>query len=568
MTRIVELEIENFRGISTFSQKFDRDVVCLIGRGDAGKSTILDAISYVLSSAWNLPIYDTDFYGLNTSNPLVIRVTLSDLPDELMTEGKYGLFIKGYSQDTGSISPELSEGFVPALTIELRVQDDLEPKWHVTSGRAEQTKEISSRDRAKLNCFMISDYVDSHFSWNKGNPLYALFKSEDPDEQQEKLVLEALREAKSKLDGAAFEHFGGVTGTVKDNAAQLGLNINEIQTTLDFKDINMKEGKVSLHLGNVPFRLMGKGSKRLASIAIQTAIARNGGIALIDEIEQGLEPDRIKHVVRALKAGSPGQVIMTTHSRDVVTELEVQNLLVLHSDRSAGVLKSEYLDIDNGKLKGVVRACPEAFFARKVVVCEGATEVGICRAIDQFRISSGKTPMSFNGCAYVDGTGSSFSERAMNISEAGMDVSVLCDSDTDDKLKHSKDAMKGASIEIFDCDSSSSIEAQVFQDLPWGSILDAVNYVMQAHGRTTESIDDALKARCTPATSFNDNWRETDTLEIRKALAAVSVVDGKEWFKRIDHGERLGQIILVSLADMEGTQLQTSIEGLISWIDE
>tara|TARA_R110000772_G_C13288328_1_gene437724 strand:- start:2121 stop:2261 length:141 start_codon:yes stop_codon:yes gene_type:complete len=46
------------------------------------------------------------------------------------------------------------------------------------------------------------------------------------------------------------------------------------------------------------------------------------------------------------------------------------------------------------------------------------------------------------------------------------------------------------------------------------------------------------------------------------------VVDGKEWFKRIDHGERLGQIILVSLADMEGKQLQTSIEGLISWIDE
>ena len=511
MTRIVELEIENFRGISTFSQKFNRDVVCLVGRGDAGKSTMLDAIIYVLSSAWNLPIYDTDFYGLNTSNPLVIRVTLFEVPEELLTEGKYGLFIKGFSQDTGSITPELSEGFVPALTIELRVEGDLEPKWHVLSGRAGQTKEISSRDRAKLNCFMISDYVDSHFSWNKGNPLYALFKSEDPDEQQEKLVLEALREAKSKLDSAAFDHFESVTGTVKDSAARLGLNVNEIQTTLDFKDINIKEGKVSLHLGNVPFRLMGKGSRRLASMAIQTAIARSGGIALIDEIEQGLEPDRIKHVVRALKAGSPGQVIMTTHSRDVVTELEVQNLLVLHSDRSTGALKSEYLDIDNGKLKGVVRACPEAFFATKVIVCEGATEVGICRAIDQFRIASGKTPMSFNGCAYVDGTGSSFSVRAMNISEAEMSVSVLCDSDIDPKLNPSKDDMKGASIEIFDCDSGNSIEAQVFQDLPWNSVLEAVDYVMQAHGRTAESIDDALKTKRNPATAFSDNWRESDT---------------------------------------------------------
>ena len=108
----------------------------------------------------------------------------------------------------------------------------------------------------------------------------------------------------------------------------------------------------------------------------------------------------------------------------------------------------------------------------------------------------------------------------------------------------------------------------MFQDLPWNSVLEAVDYVMQAHGRTAESIDDALKTKCNPATAFSDNWRESDTPEIRKALADVSATKDKEWFKRIDHGERLGQIILDSLADMDGKRLRTSIEGLISWIGE
>lgn len=39
-----------------FSHKFDKDFVCLLGRGDSGKTTILDAISLVLSPNWNTPV--------------------------------------------------------------------------------------------------------------------------------------------------------------------------------------------------------------------------------------------------------------------------------------------------------------------------------------------------------------------------------------------------------------------------------------------------------------------------------------------------------------------------------
>ncbi len=45
MARIFELEIKNYRGIKQFSERFDKDIICLIGWGDTGKTTILEAIS-------------------------------------------------------------------------------------------------------------------------------------------------------------------------------------------------------------------------------------------------------------------------------------------------------------------------------------------------------------------------------------------------------------------------------------------------------------------------------------------------------------------------------------------
>ena len=66
--------------------------------------------------------------------------------------------------------------------------------------------------------------------------------------------------------------------------------------------------------------MYGKGSKRLLSMAIQLALAKTGGIVLIDEIEQGLEPDRIRTIINKLSQVESGQVIITTHSRGVVVE--------------------------------------------------------------------------------------------------------------------------------------------------------------------------------------------------------------------------------------------------------
>jgi len=72
-------------------------------------SKILDAISYVLSSSWNLTFCDSDFYKCNTDTPIEIETTLIHLPENLILESKYGLHIRGLDKSTNEIKDDLED---------------------------------------------------------------------------------------------------------------------------------------------------------------------------------------------------------------------------------------------------------------------------------------------------------------------------------------------------------------------------------------------------------------------------------------------------------------------------
>ena len=75
LSNILKLNIENFRGIKSFSETFDKNFICLIGRGDSGKTTILDSIYYVLYPSYILQFYDTDFFNAVITHPIKIEAT-------------------------------------------------------------------------------------------------------------------------------------------------------------------------------------------------------------------------------------------------------------------------------------------------------------------------------------------------------------------------------------------------------------------------------------------------------------------------------------------------------------
>jgi len=558
MARIHELKISNFRGIKTFSEKFGKNFICLLGRGDSGKTTILDAISSVLSPNWNLSFYDSDFFEGNINDSIEIEVSLLDLPEKLINEDKYGFYIRGLDNN-GVIQDELHNDYEKVLTIKLEVKKDLEPQWFVVNNRQEP-KRISANDRAKFNVFMVSDYIDRHFSWSKGNPLYSILReNQSSEEEKNSVIIDSIREALDKINQTGFNQFKNVTANIIGASADFGIDFSDAKTTVDFKDLYIKEGRVCLHDGKVPLRLKGKGTKRLISMAIQTVLVQYGGIILIDEVEQGLEPDRVRNLIRSLKKDDLGQIFITTHSCEVITELEADDLMMIENNKgkiSSSILKRKDQD--------VIRACSEAFYARKVIVCEGKTEIGICRALDTYRRKKNKKCMSLCECVYTIGEGTSFAERAIKLKKLGKSVCVFCDSDNDINLEPSKSDLEEAGVRIFDCDEGKAIEQQVFQDLPWNGIERLINYVANDNNKDVKQLIQSIES--TYKDIFSDNFEYSDTPETRKAIGEVA--KNNRWFKRIDHGEILGLTILKYFEELDNKKIKLQLEKLSKWIDE
>lgn len=560
MAKIFNLKIKNFKGIKELDHTFSTtNFVCLVGRGDSGKTTILEAIEQALYPNWNTSVSDNDFFNCDTSVPLEIEVTLRDIEDKLLSDTKYGSHIRGLDKDGETIHNEITdEQQEKLLTVLFKVEKDLEPKWFVTSHRPHrEDARIDTADRSSFNVFLLSDYLDKHFSWSKGTPLYALLK-QDGSVSDNSLLLDAVRDLKTGIDTVGFPHLDKVIDKVKSSTLRFGVNIDKTKTSIDIKDLAIKDSKVILHDDLVPLRLKGKGSKRLISVAIQTELAKNG-ILLVDEIEQGLEPDRVKHLIRTLCCNINEQTFLTTHSQQVVEELEPENIFVVNE--ASGVVTIKQADKDESdKYKKLFRACPEALYADSVIVCEGKTELGFCRAIDKQRVLLNTPSMAMKGVVYTLGVGDGFNIKAETLKkDLGKKVCVFCDSDKDSEIcVPTKAEMKALGIDIFDCETGNNLEKQISKDLPWDGVKELCSYVVQDKNI---SKDFALYIK----DLTTSDWDNTDTPENRKLFSDTATK--YTWFKRIDHGEVLGDICIKYNDQLaEGSKLKELISGIDTWV--
>lgn len=568
MAQLHHLSVKHFRGLEDFEQIFSKGITCIIGRGDSGKSTILDAISYVFCTSWSLHLNDSDFTGCDTSSPIIIEGTVVDVPPELVE--KFGKHIRGVGKDGRLIDDMESAEAInaqSALTIQLKVGKDLEPAWSVVSYHGEEPSIIKATDRGKLNVFAVSDYTDRHFSLNKGNPLYSLYKqlSDGAISDDENKVLDVVREAKTAFDASINDKFNAVINKLKEEASSLGITLNDMKAMLDHKDIAISENKVSIHENGVPFRLKGKGSKRLLSLAIQLSLTNPSGVILIDEIEQGLEPDRAQHLVSVLSRLSDKQVIITTHSSNVIVEIPCESLYIMRSGAKS------LLHVE-GELQGSIRKNPEAFFAEKVLVCEGATEVGICRAINKWRQDSGKVSAACKGVRFADGEGRHLDEYVIGFRNLSFTTGLFCDSD-DKVLNALKPTFVSQGITLIDCEDKKAIENQIFQDVSWDTIKElipiAIQKVMDDEGKpqgiTEQSIFDSANAQLINKMDSMEHWYEKDSPDLRIALGEAAKKN--KWYKRQSYGEQLGVIILKHYDTLGNCKLKNEIDAISNWID-
>lgn len=567
MSHIKKITIDNYRGIKHLEHSFgDEKFIILIGRGDSGKTTILSAIKAVLSPSWNLSFSDLDFYNQDLSNPIQITVEISQLPQELLKENKFG----GYTQQLSDeeFSPEKL-----SILISLRVDEYLEPHWNVLGNQEFNIpdKPISANDRALLEVNMISDFTDNQFAYNRQSPLYSLTKASlEEGLTVERVKSGLIRSMNNVADDSCLLPLHSPLKELKETAKKLGLNLADLGIQLDIKENPYTGNSIALHESGLPFRLHGKGSKRLMSIAIQSELTNQGGIVLIDEIEQGLEPDRIVSLIRLFKKTQHGQVFITSHSAHALIEARWHNIVIVQRNGNGVSLFPLSNDLEDCR-----RTNPQAFFAKRIICCEGKTEVGFMREFDQWLLDTYGENMSSLGIALITcGGGNKMYVMSQRLKNLGYDTCVFADDDKAKELQNKKEECQNLLIPLFLCEEGKCLEAQIIGDLPWEELKTIVDCPQDDFPAYNINFPDDKRQLLDqkPSTSEEEvSMRQyIISLSIDQASHGKSEKNGrltkkKEWFKHIPGGEFLGSVIFENMAQLEGTHLHSLMINISKW---
>jgi predicted ATPase len=572
MAKLCHLSIQNFRSIQMLSWAPSAGINCLIGPGDSGKSTILDAIDLCLGARRSVAFGDTDFHNLDVTQPIVILATLDGLPDQLLNLDVYGDFLRGFNPDTGQVEDEPRSGISTVLTLCLTVAADLEPVWSLYSERAQRDgieRSLAWKDRALLAPARIGSFANSNLSWSRNSVLNRL--TEDRAELGPQLAA-AARQARANFGDKADAQLSEALATVTVVANRLGVPVGaSARALLDAHSVSIGDGAIALHNeAGIPLRSLGTGSSRLLVAGLQREATESASIALVDEVEYGLEPHRLARLLDSLGAKDDGeslQTFMTSHSPVALRELTADQVFVVraHLDRHR-VRRVGAVD----DIQGMLRKNAEAFLAKSIVVCEGASEVGFGRGLDNYWSSKGHISFFALGGAYVD-TGGSDPDRCFEQGSAllkiGYRVLVLADADkppTADVVQAFHNS-GGASVTWR---QGRALEDELFHSLSDVGIDALLNKAIDNLGR--DLVDDHIKSKSGGQVDLSDIELErifdAYTDETKTLLAISSKTKGNGWFKSITGFQEVANDIVGPHLAEADTDFQVLINNFQNWI--
>ena len=248
MARIRAIEVSNFRSLKEFKWFPSSGINCMIGPGDSGKSTVLDAIDLCLGARRNLQINDADFHCLDTETPITISITIGELDDGLKRIDTYGSFLRGFDAVLQIIEDEPEAGMETVLTLRLTVTNDLEPSWALVSDRAAAagiSRYLTWADRVRLAPTRVGAVADYNLSWRRGSVLNRL--SEEKADASAALA-KAAREARTAFGADAGAQLQETLGKVAAVAKSLGVPVGQtVQAMLDAHSVSFGGGTISLH---------------------------------------------------------------------------------------------------------------------------------------------------------------------------------------------------------------------------------------------------------------------------------------------------------------------------------
>lgn len=581
--RLRLIEIQNFRGLRELSWAPGTGMNCLIGPGDSTKTTILDAIEVALNPRYYYLGDDTDFYNLDVKKPISITVTVGDLPTEFVAENKYGLYLRGWDAASAKLEDEPADNLEDVLSIRLAIDESLEARWSLFNERIANAESdppmVRYKDMKLLATSRLGPYAERHLSWGRQSVLSQL---EESGENMSLRLAEASRAARTAFKSTGEEVFQDTVAKVQQLSKDFAVPVREkYNAELDMQSVSISTGGIALHDGSLPLRRLGTGSSRLLVSALQHDAASGSHIALIDEIEHGLEPHRIARLLKFLKSTTKtesgnlrSQIFLTTHSPVVIRELDATEIFTVRTVNGDVNVRSAASTPENAKkIQAHLRSSPEAFLARRVIVGEGRTEAGLLRGLDNWWTENGNSSFAYQSVVSIHGDGKdSGPEIADSLLDLGYEIALLLDSDEEpnaETLKRVRE--KGGTI--IQWKGGCSTEDRLFNDLKWGGIQKVISYLATVLGEDAilAHINNALQESVSPKITDITLPESLDSESIRKVLAVAAVAKKSQkrpsWLKNLGRAEAVGQIIGDELDAIAGTPLAIGIGKLRRWID-
>lgn len=566
------LRIEHFRGIRSAEWTIDRRLVALVGAGDSTKTTLLDAIGLALSPNNNPQFTDADFYGFDLTKNIVVEAAITDLPDILVKESQLGKDRSGIMPDGTLVHDPVDEA-EECLVIRLTVTPELDSTWEVIRPESEDARPITASQRRQLGFFRLGERPDFHLRWARGSALSGLTAG---NEGASSVILDAHRHARSAVFNSDPNALHTAAATVQKSAGNFGAAVfGELRPGLEPGSATSSHALI-LHDGDVPLSSFGLGTRRLTSLSIQDEAMEGGSIIAIDEIEHGLEPHRLAQTLRYLKKRTDAgelQVIMTTHSPITVTTLSAVDLAVVNTD-GTGATNCQPVPPDLDNVQGTFRSAPHALLGRRVLVGEGATEVGFLRGLvrywDTERIAADQAPAAAIGTVLVNGQGGTQpTQRAQNFHQLAYPTCMLVDND-DRAIDQSVGDAASLGVLVHRWTLGNALEDEVIQTLSAGGLQAVVDVAVKIKGE--QSIQATVSAKLGGKALIGTDvagWQTqagVDEPAIRKAIAAAATTKDKEWFKREDRGEELAEVVIAHLGGLKNTHLMKVIGELRAFV--
>ena len=294
-------------------------------------------------------------------------------------------------------------------------------------------------------------------------------------------------------------------------------------------------------------------------------------MAVIDELESGLEPHRAVRLLRYLLDDDDySQVIVTTHSPVLVEQAALENMAALQNQD--GVVTITSLGNSNELLQRLRRSAPSSLLAKRVVVVEGKTEHGMLLTCidlwDAERSTHGLSTSAGEGVTIQDAKGGSeAAPRAAALLGLGVSSAALLDNDDRTVDAVVLDATE-AGVKVVRWEMDRNTESQICSELNADQLTELIQIGSELRkGDDTifqdlNSIDSA-----NPISSLNvEDWISAG-ISIADARSRIArAASSRAWFKTVDGGRMIGEFLTRNSARPQFSQVMLRLEEIKAFI--